>query len=190
MSKIWTLVEGNYTKVGFEKDFLKQMEQCWHIMPAQARGVLKAKHPLLVVETNDEVISIPSPVEGIIEMFSDKARNFPEKITEKDTIITIKTVYEKKDLKQKQVAERAQAVPRFNPIEALDQADAAALRIQRNAAGIPDNNVFINPGFVGAGLEAQLVRREVRLPNGELVRVGGNQPAEFVRANPNEPEPF
>jgi glycine cleavage system H lipoate-binding protein len=188
MSKIWTLVEGNYTKVGFEKDFLKQMEQCWHIMPAQARGVLKAKHPLLVVETNDEVISIPSPVEGIIEMFSDKARNFPEKITEKDTIIIIKTVYEKKDLKQKQVAERAQAVPRFNPIEALDQADAA-FRIQRNAAGIPDNNAFLNPGFVEAAIP-QPVRREVRLPNGEIVRVGGNQPLEFVRANPNEPGPF
>lgn len=181
MSKIWTLVEGNYTKVGFEKDFLKQMEQCWHIMPAQARGILKAKHPLLVVETNDEVISIPSPCEGIIEMFSDKARNFPEKITEKDTIITIKTIYEKKDLKQKQVTERAQAIPRQPVLQ-----DWAVDAIQGNGVV---NNAFLNPGFVEAAIP-QPVRREVRLPNGEIMRVGGGQPPEFVRANPNEPEPF
>ena len=114
MSKIWTVVEGNYVKVGFERSFLNQMDQCWHIMPAQARGVLRAKHPLLVVETNDEVISIPSPVEGTVHHFNDKARNFPDKITETDTIITINTKVTKAAA-EKTVSERpqqrAQAVP-------------------------------------------------------------------------------
>ena len=58
------------------------------MLPADASEV-REKGPLLVLETNDGLQSIKTPVAGKVAYFNPKARNFPDKLTDSDTIVTL-----------------------------------------------------------------------------------------------------
>ena len=75
--------------VGLTQNFIEtKLQECFHIMQADAQ-YLKKDGPMLVVETNDGLSSLKSPVTGRIIGFNDRARNFPDKLKEEDAILTI-----------------------------------------------------------------------------------------------------
>jgi hypothetical protein len=88
-NQIWYERQDQTVKIGFTKSFLEGLDQCWHILPANLER-FKAKAPLLTVETNDALISILSPVAGNFMQYSDKAQNFPDKLTEEDVILELR----------------------------------------------------------------------------------------------------
>lgn len=87
-NQIWYEQQDNLVKIGFTKAFLQDMDQCWHILPANLTK-FRSKAPLLTVETNDALISIMSPVSGNFMQYSHKAQNFPDKLTEDDVVVEI-----------------------------------------------------------------------------------------------------
>jgi hypothetical protein len=75
--------------IGFTQTFIQQaLNECFHILPADSRNVLE-NGALLVIETNDGVQSLKSPVTGTIVEFNTKARNFPDRIKEEDVILKV-----------------------------------------------------------------------------------------------------
>lgn len=103
--------------VGFTKQLIQALEECWHILPAASNKVtIKVDQPLCSVETNDGLFAVTSPVNGVISFFDNRAINFPDKIGE-ETIIA--QVSEKSSpqtaveiaLEQLQQMEMEQAVP-------------------------------------------------------------------------------
>lgn len=100
---IWFTDDGKVVNVGFTNDFLKRMEECWHVMPANTRTV-REKAPLITIESNDEMYSIPSPISGNILSFSQTASNFPDKLKEGDIVCSITREEIKKQAKAKATA--------------------------------------------------------------------------------------
>lgn len=97
--KIWYVDDGKLVKIGFNRDFLVGLQaECWHIMPANTKSV-KEKAPLVTVENNEEMYSIPSPVSGYVMEFSQKASNFPDKLVETDVVVKITREEIKKPVK-------------------------------------------------------------------------------------------
>lgn len=86
-NQIWFEKDGDIVRVGFTNNFLAQMDECWHILPAGKQ--VKEKDPLMAVETNDGLLSIRSPATGYIMDFSDKAMNFPDKLTAEDVVVCV-----------------------------------------------------------------------------------------------------
>lgn len=87
--KIWMEERDGIAHIGLTRKFIdEKLGECFHMLPADAVRVV-SKGPLLAVETNDGLESIRSPVEGRILFFNDKARNFPDKITEEDVLFRI-----------------------------------------------------------------------------------------------------
>ena len=87
---IWSETNKDGTvSVGLTQNYIdNELMTCFHIMQADAQ-VLKKNGPMLVIETNDGLSSLKSPVTGRIMNFNDRARNFPDKLKESDTILTI-----------------------------------------------------------------------------------------------------
>lgn len=80
--------DGSIT-IGFTKKCIEErLPECFHVLVADANSVRSAG-PMLVLETNDGLESIKSPFTGKILYFNSKARNYPDKLTETDTILTI-----------------------------------------------------------------------------------------------------
>lgn len=76
-------------KIGFSKRFIEdRLGECFHVMQADVRTVKKGT-PLFVIETNDGLESLKSPVSGTILVFNAKARNFPDRLTEEDVIAEV-----------------------------------------------------------------------------------------------------
>jgi glycine cleavage system H lipoate-binding protein len=89
LGNIWTDDKNGKVSVGFTKEYIDEsLAECFHILPADTRSI-KKENPLLVVETNNGLESICSPVSGKILFFSDKAKNFPDKLTDEDVIVEI-----------------------------------------------------------------------------------------------------
>lgn len=86
--QIWFERNNNLVTVGFTKPFLDSLDQCWHILPANLQR-FREKAPLMVIETNDSLISILSPVTAHFDHWSDKAQNFPYKLTEEDVVLSM-----------------------------------------------------------------------------------------------------
>lgn len=75
--------------IGFTRVFIDQkMMECFHVVQADVKNLMD-KGPMLVIETNDGLESIKSPVTGTVRYFNPKARNFPDRLTEEDIIITV-----------------------------------------------------------------------------------------------------
>jgi hypothetical protein len=89
-NQIWFEQQDNVVKVGFTKSFLEKLEQCWHILPANM-GRFREHSPLMVIETNDALISVKSPVSANFSQWSDKAQNFPDQLTEEDVVLEMYT---------------------------------------------------------------------------------------------------
>lgn len=111
---IWYTDDGKMVNVGFTRSFLDRMAECWHVMPAHTSRV-REKSPLITIESNEEMFSIPSPITGNIRNFSDKASNFPDRLVETDVICQIVRGEAAK------VGAKTKAVPMpdqmFNPFE-------------------------------------------------------------------------
>lgn len=76
--------------VGFTKQLIQALEECWHILPAASNKVtIKVDQPLCSVETNDGLFAVTSPVDGVISFFDNRAINFPDKIGEETIIAQI-----------------------------------------------------------------------------------------------------
>jgi glycine cleavage system H lipoate-binding protein len=94
--------------IGFTKKCIEEkLCECFHILPADV-GTAKLKQPLLVLETNDGVEAIPSPINGRIIIFSEKAKNFPDRMTEEDVVVSI----EPPEVTARKMREQAKAKPK------------------------------------------------------------------------------
>lgn len=81
--------EDGRVKIGFARRFIDdRMGECFHVMQADTRNVKKGG-PLLVIETNDGLRPVKSPLSGSILYFNDHARNFPDKLVEDDCILEV-----------------------------------------------------------------------------------------------------
>lgn len=87
---VWSEIHADKSiTIGFTKKCIDEyLGECFHVMQADSKTV-RAAGPMLVLETNDGLESIKSPFSGSISYFNPKARNYPDKITEVDTILTI-----------------------------------------------------------------------------------------------------
>lgn len=87
---IWAITEPNgRVNIGFTKECIDgKLNECFHVLPADLKKVT-SKAPLLVLETNDGLQSIKSPVAGDVVFFNDKARDFPDRLVENDVVVTI-----------------------------------------------------------------------------------------------------
>jgi len=75
--------------IGLRQTYLEEkMQECFHILQADAQH-LKKGGPMMVIETNDGLESLKSPLTGRITFFNDKARNFPDRLVEDDVIFTV-----------------------------------------------------------------------------------------------------
>lgn len=75
--------------IGFTRRFIEEkLGECFHILQADSKKVKKGE-PLLVIETNDGLENLKAPLSGTIIVFNDKARNFPDRLTEEDTILQV-----------------------------------------------------------------------------------------------------
>ena len=87
--KTWFEETKNGVAIGLTKTTLAELAECWHLMPASQRVVIKEGQPLLSVETNEGLSSIPSPVTGIITFFDNKAMNMPDHLDEETPVCTV-----------------------------------------------------------------------------------------------------
>ena len=90
IGNIWTETEPAGTvRIGFSRGFIEQrLGECFHVMQADSKFLRKGS-PLLVIETNDGLESLKSPISGTIMSFNPKARNFPDRLTEEDMILHV-----------------------------------------------------------------------------------------------------
>lgn len=88
--EIWVDEQADGTiNIGFSQSFInRKMAECFHVIQADTRKV-EADGPLLVIESNDMLESLKSPTTGKVIYFNSKARNFPDKLTEEDVIISV-----------------------------------------------------------------------------------------------------
>ncbi len=87
-NQIWYTQDGEVVKLGLTKSFIDSLDQCWHILPANTEQVRK-KSPLFVVETNDSMISIMSPLEGYVNMYNMDAQDFPDRLDENTVLMEL-----------------------------------------------------------------------------------------------------
>lgn len=86
---LWFTTEKDETRIGFTRSFIaERLSECFHVLPADTKNV-KEKGPLLVLETNDGLEPVCSPVTGRLTYFNEKARNFPDRLTEEDCIVSL-----------------------------------------------------------------------------------------------------
>lgn len=87
---IWTEVDNRgVVKIGFSRDYIdQQLMECFHVVQAD-RSVARKGQPIMVLETNDGTARIKSPINGRILTFNDKARNFPDRLSEEDVIMEV-----------------------------------------------------------------------------------------------------
>lgn len=89
-SSIWTERDARGVDlIGFRQSYIDQvLGECFHVVQADTKKARKGS-PLMVLETNDGTNRVRSPVTGTIIRFSDKARNFPDRLTEDDVIVEV-----------------------------------------------------------------------------------------------------
>ena len=86
---IWIRTNKDGTvSVGLTAQTIGRMGECFHIMQADTEDVIQGQ-PMLVMETNDGLESVKSPVTGRVLVFNDKARDFPDKLKEEESILTL-----------------------------------------------------------------------------------------------------
>lgn len=89
---IWTETDNRgVVKVGFTRKYIEdRLGECFHVMQASQIGQKLMKgDPMLVMETNDGLVNLKAPLSGILQVFNPKARDFPDRLDEEDTIVEI-----------------------------------------------------------------------------------------------------
>lgn len=169
--------------IGFTKKCIEEkLCECFHILPADV-GTAKLKQPLLVLETNDGVEAIPSPINGRIIIFSDKARNFPDRMTEEDVVVSI----EPPEVTARKMREQAKAKPKVTA-KVVDNAQQQYVMYDWPA---PPGWGLGNGG--GGGVQAAPVQPQPQADNEQMRRIN-DALAHLRRDNQNQvqvnPEPF
>lgn len=117
---VWSEVRNGRMAIGFTKQCIDDtLPECFHVLQADATTV-KLRGPMLVLETNDGLLSILSPVAGRIRFFNDRARNFPDKLTEEDVIIEVELPQPAQEVKKAVVKKSSKVTPKIgggNPFE-------------------------------------------------------------------------
>lgn len=87
---IWSNQHADGTiTIGFTNECINSaLQECFHVLPAETKAVSQ-KGPLLVLETNDGLQTIKAPFAGKVTYFNPKARNFPDRLKETETIVTL-----------------------------------------------------------------------------------------------------
>jgi glycine cleavage system H lipoate-binding protein len=157
---LWFTTEKDETRIGFTRSFIaERLSECFHVLPADTKNV-KEKGPLLVLETNDGLEPVCSPVTGRLTYFNEKARNFPDRLTEEDCIVSLSS----KELKK---------------IAPMPRIDDDFVIVNHNAPEFNFNQVNFNVPPAGAwavGVQAQAAPpmpqevARVHPPMPELVR--------------------
>jgi glycine cleavage system H lipoate-binding protein len=141
-NQIWFEQNDGVVTVGFTKSFLDGLDQCWHVLPANNQR-FREKAPLMVVETNDALISIMSPVSANFVQWERKAQDFPDQLTEDDVILTMTTA-------------RVAAQPRVEAVNPMGDLQWGAPQVALNVNQAPPR-VAVNVRQGGA--HADLMRR-------------------------------
>lgn len=140
--KTWFEVDGTKVKIGFTKSLLAELAECWHIIPASQKVLIKEGQPLLSVETNESLFSIPSPATGIVTFFDNAAMNMPDHLKEDQVICQLIPEEEVKAKKKVEFVDEwvddllpvgAERVNRINEQARIRPAEA---RVQLNAGGL------------------------------------------------------
>lgn len=136
--KLWFRTNANgHVEVGFTGEFLGELDGCWHMLPAAGQKTeIKEQQPLVAVETNDGLFSLPSPVSGIITFFDNKAMNFPEKLDTDQVVCVVKDA-EAIRAEEKRIREEHEAA-----VQRL-----MAQQEQRNAQAQIRNQPAVQPGI-------------------------------------------
>lgn len=93
--RVWFEKKGTEIQIGFTANLLSELDDCWHLLPAASnKQEIRENQPLLSVETNEGLFSVPTPVSGIITFFDNKAMNFPQKLTTDDVVCVVKDAEE------------------------------------------------------------------------------------------------
>lgn len=81
---------GNTTRIGFTQAFLdKHLKECWHVIPQ--KGKVSKGGVLVSLETNDGLVPVESPLDGVVSSINNTAINFPEKLTADTNVVVIRT---------------------------------------------------------------------------------------------------
>ena len=146
--RLWVEKRDTDYAVGFTRQFLGELEGCWHMLPAaNTKTEIKEKQPLVAVETNDGLFSLPSPVSGIIAFFDNKAMNFPEKLTDEDIVCTIKDAAELKKVEETQRQQLEAAVRAFEAQQERRRVEIQAARPAEAAPGRGNGIAAAQPGW-------------------------------------------
>ena len=131
LNQIWVEQDNELVKIGFTRNFLDTLDQCWHILPANNKK-FKSKMPLMTVETNDGLVSILSPVDGFLQEFAHKAQDFPDRLTEDDVILRIVSKPQVKAAEP--MPSTARPIGRPRPVQVADR-DATLAQLRGNVPG-------------------------------------------------------
>ncbi len=89
---IWMNKKSNgQVDIGFQQTYITEhLQEAFHILPANHNKIEKGA-PMMGVESNEGLENIRSPFAGRFVNFSDKARNFPDRLKETDVVLTLLT---------------------------------------------------------------------------------------------------
>lgn len=134
---VWTETDKvGVVSIGLRQSYLEEkMQECFHILQADALN-LKRGGPMMVIETNDGLESLKSPLTGRITFFNDKARNFPDRLVEDDVIFTVLP----EGVKPVEVKKKAIPKPKF--VDWYDFEEQAAQGQDRAARPNMANNLI------------------------------------------------
>lgn len=87
----WFEDDGKGTvSIGFTKNFIDDvLGECYHITQASMYLVTKGK-PMLTIETNNGLKVIRSPLTGTVLNFNVEARDFPDRLTPEDVVVSLR----------------------------------------------------------------------------------------------------
>lgn len=90
IGSIWTEEMPNKAiQIGFTNEFIQQiLSECFHVVLTNPTIVTKGKS-MFTIETNDGLETIKSPVTGTVQLFNDRARDFPDRMREDDVVLLV-----------------------------------------------------------------------------------------------------
>lgn len=150
-NRLWFETLGTNTMIGFTKPFLEIVNSSWHVLQ-NGVGSVKKDAPLLSVETDDALFAVPSPLDGEIITFSDKAQNYPDKLTEDDVVCIVSSL----------PAQKAKKAPARKLPERmiLDDDLLALLQVEEPVLPNPNPNNHIGSIWATSGIPALPIRHQ------------------------------
>lgn len=84
--------KGNFVS-GFNQDFLDIVHSSFQILPGKFQSQIKMGDPLMVLETEEELVVVKSPHDTLwVTRLDNSARDFPDLIQETDVVLSLTNV--------------------------------------------------------------------------------------------------